>query len=118
MFEPHKRSDAYRALCKADREVVDNIVKHGDDLSQPRETTLYFYHHASGDRASFDRIAAAAPERQLSVSRMDADSLILEGHLHVHPEALKALIDWAVEQATQANAEFDGWECAIVATKH
>jgi len=72
----------------------------------------------SGPAPSFDLIAAAAHERALVVSRRDDESLWLEGQLHVDPLALKPLLDWAVEVAEAANADFDGWECGVIQRKN
>lgn len=108
---------SYRELRDADQALLDEIMCRGDDLSQPRHTLLFFY-EIGGQTPSFDMVVAAAPNRNLSVSRREAEQVVLEGQLYVHPEALKSLVDWAIELARDASVEFDGWECAIVTTVH
>lgn len=112
------RNAAYSALRKVDQALLDRIVEMGDDLSQPRHTLLFFYQPKGGTRASFGIVAAAAPDRSLTVTRQDEEAVIMEGHLHVDAVSIKSLVEWATDLAGQANAVFDGWECAVVAAKH
>lgn len=112
------RNAAYNELRKIDQILLDRIVEMGDDLSQPRHTLLFFYQPKDGSRASFGAVAAAASEKALSVTRQDEEAVIMEGHLHVDAASMKALVDWATDLANQANAVFDGWECAVITSKH
>lgn len=112
------RNAAYHRLRKVDQALIERIVEMGDDLSQPRHTLLFFYQPKDGARAAFSVVAAAAAEQSLSVTREDAEAVIMEGHLHVDPASIETLVDWAIDLASRANAEFDGWECAVVAAKH
>ncbi len=109
---------AYQQLREIDRVMLDRIVELGDDLRQPRHTLLYFYRLEDGSRTSLEIVAAAASEKSLTVTRENQDVVIMEGHLHVDPAAVKALVDWALDLASRANAEFDGWECAVIEPKH
>jgi hypothetical protein len=65
----------------------------------------------------FDRIGEAAHAKQISVAGRDDDGLILEGHLRVDPLAIAPLLEWAADIAEEADALFDGWECAVIAPK-
>ncbi len=118
MFGAKHRSAAYRDLRKIDQALLDRIVEMGDDLSQPRHTLLFFYQPKDGGSAAFGMVAAAAIERSLAVTRQDDEAVIMEGQLHVDPASIKSLVDWAMDLAERANANFDGWECAVVAAKH
>lgn len=108
----------FQDLTAADQALLDQLTQAGDDLALPRHTLLFFYQPKIGGRASFDVIAGSATEHGLTISRLDDEALILQGELYVHAAALKPLIDWATDAAANANAEFDGWECAIIAPKH
>jgi hypothetical protein len=104
----------------ADREVLKNAVAHGDDLTQPRHTLLYFYPLEDDDRsggATFDSVITGAEKFGLTPSRNDDDGLILEGHVMVDPDSINALMKWAENAADRAGVNFDGWECAIVQGK-
>ncbi|MGE0740440.1 MAG: ribonuclease E inhibitor RraB [Hyphomonadaceae bacterium] len=118
MFGAKHRNAAYRDLRKIDQALLDRLVEMGDDLSQPRHTLLFFYQPKDGSRASFEIVAAAATERSLIVTRHDQEGVIMEGHLHVDAASIKSLVDWAVDLASQASADFDGWECAVITAKH
>ena len=103
-----------------DKAVLQELQRNGDDLSSPREATLYFYRLKGDGRpgaALFDSLVTEGREKGLKVRRRDEDALILEGNLRVDPEALAPLIGWAVEVAETNQVEFDGWECAVVRRK-
>lgn len=118
MFGAKHRNAAYRELRKIDQALLDRIVEMGDDLSQPRHTLLFFYQRRGEGDAAFDLVAAAATERSLTVTRQDDEAVIMEGELHVDPASIRSLVDWATDLAERANANFDGWECAVVVMKH
>ena len=113
----HKNA-AYHQLRQVDQVLLDRIVEMGDDLIEPRHTLLFFYPPKDRGRASFGAVAAAAAEKSLSVTRHDEEGVIMEGHLHVDPMAIKALVEWAMNLASEANVEFDGWECAVIPSEH
>lgn len=111
------RNAAYELLREIDQVLLDRIVEMGDDLSEPRHTLLFFYQPKEG-RASFDIVASAAPEMSLTVSRQDDEGVTMEGILRVDPASVGIFVSWAVDVASQANAVFDGWECAVITAKH
>lgn len=114
MANDYKAAAAFRNLREIDRALLDQIVQAGDDLSEARHTLLFFYEIKERGRASFDLIVGDSAQYGLSVSVQDGDSLILEGQQYVDPDRLKPLLDWAVRIANEANADFDGWECALI----
>jgi hypothetical protein len=118
LADGYKVTGAYLSMSEADQAVLDQIAQRGDDLSQPRHTLLFFYKLKSAGSPCFGLIADAAKNHGLTVCVVDEETLTLERQCYVDPERLKPLIDWATEIAAEANADFDGWECAVIARKN
>jgi hypothetical protein len=111
-----KKVDLSGVRREPDRAILEQLLKHGDDLSRPRHTLMFFYRIKNDDRprgALFDGLIASAASIGLSVGRNDDDGLVLEGEMFVDPARLNDLIGWAEREAAIAGVEFDGWECAI-----
>jgi len=105
-------------LSARDWAVLDRLREMGDSLEQSRHTLFFFYKRKESETADFDRVSAAAEQKRLSVAGRNDDGLIIEGDLHVDPVSIAPLLEWAEDIAAEADALFDGWECAVVASKH
>ena len=107
-------------LREADAQVLAQLRAHGDPLTAPRDTLLFFHggqHEPDAARAKFKAIAAGGAVHGLAISVLSGRSLSLRGEHRGDPASLKPLIEWALAAAAEHDVEFDGWECAVVAAR-
>jgi hypothetical protein len=100
-------------MSDQDREVRRQLSTHGDDGKAPRSTDFYFY---NGDLGRLERLAES---NGFEVRATNAGSgLILEKTLagdELSFTRIAAMMElWALE----TGAEYDGWECAVIARRH
>ncbi len=111
-------ADLRKLRRAADRAVLEQLLKHGDDLSVPRDTVVYFYLHGGERRASEEVLGALGADleaRGFTVRRAAVhDGVIGNADRAVDPVSLDALIGDMLELAETHDVDFDGWECAMI----
>jgi hypothetical protein len=99
-------------MSDEDSEVREQLLAHGDDGKTPRGTCFYFY---NGDLGELERLARA---NGFEVRAADASpGLILEKTLAVDELRFAPVAAMMARWAAETGAEYDGWECAVIA-KH
>ena len=97
-------------MSSQDDEVRDSLSRDGDDGAIPRHTIFYFY---GGDIAGIERAALA---EQFSVRpTLESEGLILEKTMSVDAVSFASVAEKMEAWATRFGAEYDGWECALMA---
>jgi regulator of RNase E activity RraB len=115
--DPEARSPQTDIKFK-DLDVVNLLVKHGADLTQPRHV-LYYLYFPGADVAS----SAADDARGLSFEATVKDplpqhpgqwSLICERHAVVlDPDTIRSNGDYFDGLAARFGGEYDGWEASV-----
>ena len=96
-------------MTKADDEIREELLAHGDDGRSPRHTIFYFF---EGD---IDRLEEVAQTSGFSVSRMtDSRGLILEKTLAVDEASFAPAVALLERWAEEFGSDYDGWECELV----
>ncbi len=99
------------------RRVLDNLQKHGDDLSRARETDHWAYFLNPGDAAAF-RTAAREKGYRLRQESMVQGRIKVQLFKveHVDQEAIDASTLGLARLAKAHRGTYDGWETFVVAS--
>ena len=101
-----------KGMNEQDQEVRDQLQSHGDDGTEPRETSFYFY---DGDLA---RIEFLARQNGFS-SRSTAvrTGTIITKTLAVDARSFSPVATLMEQWAEETGADYDGWECAVISKR-
>jgi hypothetical protein len=99
-----------QGMSGEDSEVREQLLSHGDDGKIPRDTLFYFY---NGDLSRLERLAKANGFE--SRAARTNPGLILEKTLAVDELSFAPVAVMMARWAVETGAEYDGWECAVIA---
>lgn len=98
------------AMTKGDDEIRQQLSAHGDDGRTPRHALFYFY---DGDLELMEELGRrnGFDVRQMVESR----GVILEKTISVDALSFAPLATTMQQWALASGADYDGWECELVA---
>jgi hypothetical protein len=101
----------------ADRALLEQLIKRGDDLSAARHT-LVFLLRAKGDQRDgelvFNPLAGRLVAAGWSIYTLHADGVSGEAQRRVDPIGINQISDAMDALAAEFGVDYDGWECAVV----
>ncbi|MEZ4827797.1 MAG: DUF695 domain-containing protein [Bacteroidia bacterium] len=96
------------------RRVIDNLKKHGDDLSVPRDIEHYLYFPTQALREAFEEKAIAENFRVIS-RNFDAGEgenpygLVIAREDAIDTQVMDEIVMFLVLKAAEEKGEYDGW---------
>ena len=114
--DPDDRSPKFGVKYK-DLMVMNQLVEHGADLTQPRE--VIFYSYAASERVARQMAADATTEgfdadvREPLPQHSGQWSVVCTKHAVVDPMFVRGAVEYFEGLAERHGAEYDGWEAAV-----
>lgn len=101
----------------ADLMLMNEIMKSGADLSEPRHVVFYIYapSDATG-RAIAEQVRSAGFAAQVQEPHEEFPGewpVVCETHAALTPEFVRDTVDFFESLADQHRANYDGWEAAV-----
>ena len=114
--EPNDRSPRFGVKYK-DLMVMNQLIEHGADLTQPREVIFYSYAPTQEVAARMASEAGGegfdAEVREPLPEHSGQWSVVCKKHAVVDPIFVRGAVDFFEGLATRSRAEYDGWEAAV-----
>jgi hypothetical protein len=102
---------------KADRALLEQLERQGDDMSAARHTLVFFYRRKDERRDSelvLNPVAQRLQTAGWAICGLDADGVIAEAQRFVDPDTVNRLSEEMEAIAAEFGVDFDGWECAVI----
>jgi len=102
------------------RHVLEQLKRHGDDLTMPRAVSHFIYFNTPFDRAKFlesvetDGFEITESESQDDSVRERRHGAVLRREDRVDFSTIQKIVLHLFDRASEADGEYDGWETQVI----